>query len=153
MCNTVIERISIYILSDRQMCTLFLLIEIRIFVDCFRNDEFVSKWSSNVSFLNTILCYILTFDPAQNAIQGDAPEGRDRFQWQLGVLYFDLRPGPKMLFLYTGRKWHIPTASNRKRSRGRIKAYDMGHGEGPIVPTLFNGISTFMGYLMPKSSL
>ena len=35
---------------------------------------------------------------------------------------------------YTGRKWHIPTASNRKRSRGRIKAYDMGQGEGPIVP-------------------
>ena len=25
-------------------------------------------------------------------------------------------------------------ASNRKRSRGRIKAYDMGQGEGPIVP-------------------
>ena len=25
-------------------------------------------------------------------------------------------------------------ASNRKRSRGRIKAYDMGQDEGPIVP-------------------
>ena len=24
-------------------------------------------------------------------------------------------------------------SSNRKRSRGRIKAYDMGQGEGPIV--------------------
>ena len=35
---------------------------------------------------------------------------------------------------YTGRKWHIPMASNRKRSRGRIKAYEMGQGEGPIVP-------------------
>ena len=35
---------------------------------------------------------------------------------------------------YTGRKWHIPMASNRKRSRGRDKAYDMGQGEGPIVP-------------------
>ena len=32
------------------------------------------------------------------------------------------------------RKWHIPMASNRKRSRGRIKAYDMEQGEGPIVP-------------------
>ena len=31
----------------------------------------------------------------------------------------------------TGRKWHIPMASNRKRSRGRIKAYNMGQGEGP----------------------
>ena len=29
-------------------------------------------------------CCILIFDPAQNAIQGDAPEGRDTFQWQLG---------------------------------------------------------------------
>ena len=29
-------------------------------------------------------CFILTFDPAQNAIQGDAPEGSDTFQWQLG---------------------------------------------------------------------
>ena len=29
-------------------------------------------------------CYILTFDPAKNAIQGDAPEGSDTFQWQLG---------------------------------------------------------------------
>ena len=35
---------------------------------------------------------------------------------------------------YTGRKWHIPMASNRKRSRGRIKSYDMGQSEGPIVP-------------------
>ena len=26
-------------------------------------------------------------------------------------------------------------ASNRKRSRGRIKAYDMGQGEGPIDAT------------------
>ena len=25
-----------------------------------------------------------TFDPAQNAIQGNAPEGSDTFQWQLG---------------------------------------------------------------------
>ena len=25
-------------------------------------------------------------------------------------------------------------ASNRKRSRGRIKAYNMGQGEGPMVP-------------------
>ena len=35
---------------------------------------------------------------------------------------------------YTGRKWHIPMASNRKRSHGRIKAYEVGQGEGFIVP-------------------
>ena len=34
----------------------------------------------------------------------------------------------------TGRKWHIPMASNRKRSRGQIKADNMGQGEGPTVP-------------------
>ena len=52
------------------------------------------------------------------------------------VLYFDPSPRPKNAIprWYTGRKWHIPTASNRKRSRGRIKAYDMGQGEGLIVP-------------------
>ena len=38
--------------------------------------------------------------------QGDAPEGRDTFQWPV----------------------------NRKRSRGRIKAYNMGQGEGPTLP-------------------
>ena len=35
---------------------------------------------------------------------------------------------------YTGRKWYILMASNRKKSCGRIRAYDMGQGEGPIVP-------------------
>ena len=33
---------------------------------------------------------------------------------------------------YTGRKWHIPMASNRKRSRGLIKAYDMGKVKVPL---------------------
>ena len=52
------------------------------------------------------LCYVLTFDPApKNVIP----------RW------------------CTGRKWHIPMASNRKRSRGRIKAYNMGQGEGPTI--------------------
>ena len=52
------------------------------------------------------------------------------------LLYFDPSPRHKNVIprWYTGRKWHIPTASNRKRSCGRIKAYDMGQGEGLIVP-------------------
>ena len=52
------------------------------------------------------------------------------------MLYFDPSTRPKNANprWCTGRKWHIPMASNRKRSRGRIKAYDMGQGEGPIVP-------------------
>ena len=52
------------------------------------------------------------------------------------LLCFDLRPGPKKDIprWFTGRKWHIPMASNRKRSRGRIKAYNMGQGDGPILP-------------------
>ena len=50
------------------------------------------------------------------------------------MLYFDLRPGPKILF-----QGNTPEGSDTfqrpvKRSRGRIKAYDMGQGEGPIVP-------------------
>ena len=36
--------------------------------------------SGNLSY-----CCILAFDPVQNAIQGDAPEGSDTFQWQLRV--------------------------------------------------------------------
>ena len=32
----------------------------------------------------------------------------------------------------TGRKWQIPMASNRKRSRGRIKADNMGQGKVPL---------------------
>ena len=55
----------------------------------------------------TSVCYVLTFDPdPKNVIP----------RW------------------CTGRKWHIPMASNRKRSRERIKAYNMGQGEGPTVP-------------------
>ena len=51
------------------------------------------------------------------------------------VLCFDFRPPPNAIPRWcTGRKWHIPMASNWKRSRGRIKAYNMGQGEGPTVP-------------------
>ena len=43
---------------------------------------------TNIKFLSKkkyeSMCYVLTFDPAQNAIQGDAPEGSDTFQLQLG---------------------------------------------------------------------
>ena len=55
---------------------------------------------------------------------------------EITVLCFDPSTRPKNAIprWYTGRKWHIPMASNRKRSRGRIKAYDMGQGEGPTVP-------------------
>ena len=50
------------------------------------------------------------------------------------IFWPSTRPKNTIPRWYTGRKWHIPTASNRNRSRGRIKAYDMGQGEGPIVP-------------------
>ena len=52
------------------------------------------------------------------------------------LLCFDPSTQPKNAIprWYTGRKWHIPMASNRKRSRGRIKAYEVGQGEGFIVP-------------------
>ena len=52
------------------------------------------------------------------------------------MLYFDPSTQPKNAIprWYTARKWNIPMDSNRKRSRGRIKAYDMGQGQGPILP-------------------
>ena len=50
------------------------------------------------------------------------------------IFWPSTRPKNTIPRWYTGRKWHIPMASNRKRSRGWIKAYDMGQGEGPIVP-------------------
>ena len=55
---------------------------------------------------------------------------------QNNIVIFWPSPRPKNAIprWYTGRKWHIPMASNRKRLCGRIKAYDMGQGEGPIVP-------------------
>ena len=40
------------------------------------------------------------------------------------MLYFDLRPGPKILF----------QGDTPERSDTLIKAYDMGQDEGPIVP-------------------
>ena len=54
------------------------------------------------------------------------------------MLYFDLRPGPKILF-----QGDTPEGSDtfqwpvieRDRS-GRIKAYDIGQGEGSIVPLI-----------------
>ena len=60
-----------------------------------------------INYLNMYVCCILTFDPAKHAI----------IKW------------------CTGRKWHIPMASNRKKSRRRIwltkwdklKAHDTTH--------------------------
>ena len=48
------------------------------------NIKTVQSDNCNAITTNRRLCCILAFDPAQNAIQGDAPEGSDTFQWQLG---------------------------------------------------------------------
>ena len=42
------------------------------------------------------------------------------------IVIFWPSPRPKNAIprWYTGRKWHIPMASNRKRSRGRIMIWD-----------------------------
>ena len=52
------------------------------------------------------MCYILTFDPAK--------------KYYSKVIH--------------RKEMTHSNASNLKRLRGRIKAYDMGQGEGPIVP-------------------
>ena len=58
----------------------------------------------------------------------------DRDEWRDVMFWPSIRPKNAIPRWCTGRKWHIPMASNRKRSRGRIKAYNMGQGEGPTVP-------------------
>ena len=48
--------------------------------------EFLSLWYDPTLVwapVSRTICCILAFDPAQNAIQGDAQEGSDTFQWQL----------------------------------------------------------------------
>ena len=53
--------------------------------DCyFDPSSSLDHSSTSFAFWLGLLCCILTFDPVQNAIQGDAPEGSDTFQWQLG---------------------------------------------------------------------
>ena len=61
-------------------------------------------------------------------------ERHDKIGRYIVIFWPSPRPKNAILRWYTGRKWHIPMASNRKRSRGRIKAFDMGQGEGPIMP-------------------
>ena len=57
------------------------------------------------------------------------------FFWVTFVIFWpSTRPKNAIPRWCTGRKWHIPMVSNRKRSHGRIKAYNMGQGEGPTVP-------------------
>ena len=96
-----------------------------------------SYWKGSLRVANfTYFCY-----PAQSAgavcrmhrlhfCRGKPP----RNKWPVVIFWPSPQPKNAIPRWYTGRKWHIPMASNRKRSRGRIKAYDMGQGEGPIVP-------------------
>ena len=51
------------------------------------------------------------------------------------VMFWPFDPAQKRYFKVIHRKEVTHSkASNRKKTRGRIKAYDMGQGEGPIVP-------------------
>ena len=55
--------------------------------------------------------------------------------WCVTVIFWpSTRPKSVIPRWCTGRKWHIPMVSNRKRSRGWIKADNIGQGEGPTVP-------------------
>ena len=58
-----------------------------------------------------------------------------QIKWRRHVIFWPFDPAKNAIPRWcTGRKWHIPMASNRKRSRGQIKADNMGQGEGPTVP-------------------
>ena len=74
-------------------------------------------------------------DVAKGCKNGAPNETRTHSRRFASVIFWpSTRPKNAIPRWYTGRKWRIPMASNRKRSRERIKAYDMGQGEGPIVP-------------------
>ena len=73
--------------------------------------------------------------PQSCSITGSSPSDcHIRTPRQSVIFWPSTRPKNAIPRWCTGRKWHIPMASNRKRSRGRIKVYNMGQGEGPTVP-------------------
>ena len=61
------------------------------------------------------MCNILTFDPAQNLFQGDAPEGSDTFQWP--VIERD-RVGGLRLIIWD--KVKVPLCHYRVMHRKRV---------------------------------
>ena len=88
-------------------------------------------WNPN-NFVQYIYIYIFLFP-----MRAVSCYWRSNSRWRLhkSVIFWpSTRPKNAIPRWCTGRKWHIPLASNRKRSRGRIKAYNMGQGEGPTVP-------------------
>ena len=80
-------------------------------------------------------CYWIVHDQGAKVVTWPETFHFGIYWARLVVLCFDPSTRPKNAIprWCTGRKWHIPMASNRKRSRGRIKAYNMGQGEGPTV--------------------
>ena len=80
------------------------------------------KWSHNLDYFQYV--YVLIID--SNAFK--------KKKHETVVFWPSTRPKNAIPRWCTGRKWHIPMASNQKRSRGQIKAYNMGQGEGPMVP-------------------
>ena len=49
----------------------------------FNIDHYIEYYSFICTLFNVCVVF-WPFDLAKNAIQGDAPEGSDTFQWQLG---------------------------------------------------------------------
>ena len=102
------------------------------FIFLYLINSFFCTWSIHFSVLNQFIIstiefhVILSFRKMLKCCRNNI----------LRCVIFWPSPQPKNAIprWYTGRKWHIPMASIRKRSRGRIKAYDMGQGEGLIVP-------------------
>ena len=76
-----------------------------------------SRKCHQTSFSLQCLCYVLTFDPAQNKMlfQGDAPEGSDTFQWP--VIKRD-RVGGLRLIIWD--KVKVPLCQYRLMHRKRV---------------------------------
>ena len=79
-----------------------------------KSSELRAEWIKHL-YHQVVWCFcILTFDPAKNAIQSDAPEGSDTFQWQLweeiaqvsSADYMGQGEGPTSEWC-TGREWPV----------------------------------------------
>ena len=127
--------------------TVFFLISLHYLMDCLFDSLHCGKDSLfvNIFFMTIFLfSYHLAFSlyvynciciKAKIWANGQCHNSQWKKSNSSNCYVLTVWPGHKCHLRWcTGRKWHIPMASNRKRSRGRIKAYNMGQGEGPTVP-------------------
>ena len=97
--------------------------------------ELKKLWNVKVTFIPIVIGALVTVTKGlRKGLENLEIRGQKETIQTTVIFWPSTRPKNTIPRWCTGRKWHIPMASNRKRSRGRIKAYNMGQGEGPTVP-------------------